>query len=73
MRNREEELKSISVFRCVTGLLIIDPAAPPIRITADVDVITGVAAYFDLSYFSEATGWWRRSPHSDAKCDGAES
>lgn len=37
---------------CATGLLITDPAAPPIRATQDVDVITEVAslaAYHRLS------------------------
>lgn len=37
---------------CATGLLMTDPAAPPIRATQDVDVITGVAslsAYHRLS------------------------
>ena len=32
---------------CVTGLLISDPAAPPIRPTKDVDVITEVASRSD--------------------------
>jgi hypothetical protein len=37
---------------CATGLLMTDPAAPPIRVTQDVDVITEVAtlaAYHRLS------------------------
>ena len=29
---------------CATGLLLTDPAAPPIRVTRDVDVITEVAS-----------------------------
>ncbi len=32
---------------CATGLLITDPAAPPIRVTQDVDVITEVASLTD--------------------------
>ncbi|MCW8946523.1 MAG: hypothetical protein OQK42_04895, partial [Sedimenticola sp.] len=29
---------------CATGLLITDPAAPPIRVTRDVDAIVQVAS-----------------------------
>ncbi len=29
---------------CATGLLITDPAAPPVRVTRDVDVIVEVAS-----------------------------
>ena len=29
---------------CATGLLITDPAAPSVRVTMDVDVITEVAS-----------------------------
>ncbi len=32
---------------CATGLLITDPAAPPVRVTRDVDVITEVASRSD--------------------------
>ncbi len=32
---------------CATGLLLTDPAAPPIRVTQDVDVITEVASIAD--------------------------
>jgi hypothetical protein len=32
---------------CSTGLLITDPAAPPVRVTRDVDVITEVASRSD--------------------------
>ena len=37
---------------CATGLLISDPAAPPIRVTRDVDAIVQVlsrAEYYSLS------------------------
>ncbi len=37
---------------CATGLLITDPAAPPVRVTTDVDVITEVATlgeYYQLA------------------------
>ena len=37
---------------CATGLLITDPAAPSIRVTTDVDVITEVASlreYYQLA------------------------
>jgi len=42
----------VFVGGCATGLLITDAAAPPIRVTQDVDVITEVAtrgAYYKLS------------------------
>jgi hypothetical protein len=58
---------------CATGLLFTDPAVPPIRVTTDIDVIAEVSPYFNLSYPSETPNRWRRSPCSDAKCDGAES
>ncbi len=32
---------------CATGLLITDPAAPSVRVTTDVDVITEVASLRD--------------------------
>ena len=37
---------------CATGLMITDPAAPPVRVTTDVDVITEVATlgeYYQLA------------------------
>ena len=37
---------------CATGLLLTDPAAPPVRATRDVDVIAEVASlrdYYQLS------------------------
>jgi hypothetical protein len=33
----------------VTGLLVTDPAAPPARLTADIDVVAGVATYADVA------------------------
>lgn len=33
---------------CATGLLITDPAAPPVRTTTDVDVIVQIASYTDF-------------------------
>ncbi len=33
---------------CATGLLITDPAAPPVRATTDVDVIVEIASYTDF-------------------------
>jgi predicted nucleotidyltransferase len=52
--DRLGELVSEMVFvgGCATGLLITDSAAPPIRVTQDVDVITEVASlndYYRLS------------------------
>ena len=38
---------------CATGLLITDPAAPSIRITTDVDVITEVTSMRDYYQLSE--------------------
>jgi len=32
---------------CVTGLLLTDPAAPPVRPTLDVDAIAAIASYTD--------------------------
>jgi hypothetical protein len=34
---------------CVTGLLITDPAAAPVRPTLDVDVIAAIASYTELT------------------------
>jgi predicted nucleotidyltransferase len=34
---------------CATGLLISDPAAGPVRGTADVDVIVGIASYHEYA------------------------
>lgn len=49
-----EELAQEMVFLggCATGLLITDPAAPPIRATKDVDAIVQVvspAEYYQLA------------------------
>jgi len=38
---------------CATGLLITDPAAPPIRATADVDVITEVTSLIEYYQLAE--------------------
>jgi len=50
----------VFVGGCATGLLITDPAAPPIRITKDVDAIVQVltkAAYYKLSDKLRAKGF----------------
>jgi hypothetical protein len=52
--NQLGELADEMVFLggCATGLLISDPAAPPIRVTRDVDAIVHVlsrAEYYSLS------------------------
>lgn len=52
--NQLGELADDMVFLggCATGLLISDPAAPPIRVTRDVDAIVQVlsrAEYYNLS------------------------
>jgi len=44
--------KMVFLGGCATGLLITDPAAPPIRVTRDVDTIvqvTSLAEYHRLS------------------------
>ena len=38
---------------CATGLLITDPAAPSVRVTMDVDVITEVASLRDYYQLAE--------------------
>ena len=38
---------------CATGLLITDPAAPPIRVTRDVDAIVQVVSHADYYKLSE--------------------
>ena len=38
---------------CATGLLVTDPAAPPARVTRDVDVIVEVASLSGYHRFSE--------------------
>lgn len=38
---------------CATGLLVTDSAAPPIRITKDVDVITELASLIDYYRFAD--------------------
>lgn len=38
---------------CATGLLITDPAAPPIRVTRDVDAIVQVVSHSDFYKLSE--------------------
>ncbi|MBW1711187.1 MAG: hypothetical protein JRJ73_15130 [Deltaproteobacteria bacterium] len=39
--------KMVFLGGCATGLLLTDPAAPPIRVTQDVDVIVEVASLVD--------------------------
>jgi predicted nucleotidyltransferase len=41
---------------CVTGLLLTDPAAPPVRATLDVDAIVAIASYAE---FTEPETWLR--------------
>lgn len=38
---------------CATGLLLTDPAAPPIRVTQDVDVVTEAASLDDYQRLSK--------------------
>ena len=39
--------KMVFLGGCATGLLLTDPAAPPVRVTLDVDVIVEVTSYLD--------------------------
>ncbi len=50
-----EELADEMVFLggCATGLLITDLAAPPIRVTRDVDAIVQVVSHVDYYQLSE--------------------
>jgi hypothetical protein len=43
----------VFVGGCTTGLLITDPAASPVRVTDDVDVIVEVASYAECARFSK--------------------
>jgi hypothetical protein len=49
------ELTDAVVFvgGCATGLLLTDPAAPPIRATIDVDVLVEVGTLFEYHLLSE--------------------
>jgi predicted nucleotidyltransferase len=38
---------------CVTGLLVTDPGAAPVRATLDVDVIVGAASYANFTLLEE--------------------
>ncbi|MCB2182592.1 MAG: hypothetical protein KQH63_11230 [Desulfobulbaceae bacterium] len=56
---------------CATGLLLTDPAAPPIRVTQDVDVITEVAtraAYYRLSEILRSKGFTEDSSEDAPVC-----
>jgi hypothetical protein len=43
----------VFVGGCVTGLLVTDAGAAPVRRTYDVDVIAEIASYADYAIFSE--------------------
>jgi hypothetical protein len=56
---------------CATGLLLTDPAAPPIRVTQDVDVITEVATraeYYRLADILRAKGFCEDSSADAPVC-----
>ena len=56
---------------CATGLLLTDPAAPPIRVTQDVDVITEVATraeYYQLADILRAKGFHEDSSEDAPVC-----
>lgn len=57
-----EEMKDLFVFvgGCVTGLLVTDPARPPVRATGDVDLVaevTTTADYYQLGAQLRAKGF----------------
>lgn len=43
----------VFVGGCATGMLITDPAAPPVRLTNDADVIVEISSYDEYIRFSE--------------------
>ncbi len=45
--------KMVFLGGCATGLLLTDPAAPPIRVTHDVDVIVEIASLVDYHRLAE--------------------
>lgn len=56
---------------CATGLLLTDPAAPPIRVTQDVDVITEVATraqYYQLVEILRSKGFHEDSSEDAPVC-----
>lgn len=56
---------------CATGLLLTDPAAPPIRATQDVDVITEVATraeYYHLADILRSKGFHEDSSEDAPIC-----
>ncbi len=53
---------------CVTGLLVTDPAATPVRATLDVDVIVEVASYGEFTVLEEKL---RRIGFRESRAEGA--
>ena len=56
---------------CATGLMLTDPAAPPIRVTEDVDVITEVATraeYYKLAEILRSKGFREDSSEDAPVC-----
>ena len=41
---------------CVTGLLLTDPAAAPVRPTLDVDAIVAIASYQEFTLLEKSLG-----------------
>ncbi len=68
--NQLSELVDEMVFigGCATGLLITDTAAPPIRVTKDVDAIVQVASLSDYHQLSEKL---RKKGFQEDTSDGA--
>ena len=63
--------KMVFLGGCATGLLLTDVAAPPIRFTQDVDVITEVvnlADYYKLSENLRARGFYEDSSEDAPIC-----
>ena len=55
---------------CATGLLLSDPAAPPLRVTRDVDVMVEVATLSGYHKFNEKLR--KRGFNEDTRPQGAD-
>ena len=58
----------VFVGGCATGLLINDPAAAPVRLTNDADVIAEISSYEEYMKFSERL---RALEFSEDRTEGA--
>jgi hypothetical protein len=58
----------VFVGGCVTGLLVTDPAAAPVRPTLDVDVIVEAASYVEFTVLEQRL---RRLGFHESRAEGA--